>query len=167
MSDGGHGLHIYLNSASVCVAIKSKTLTFLNSCVCVFVAVPSAHLVRVSLCRCITICSSLLPWLLLLPVAVFSNRNFHFFHFFLCRWFILFCIALRMRMQTHSSTIMIFSLSTFVVQHFFHWNSQGAVIYIFICVAVAILLLLLLLRFFFLNYDRVIVISVEGKKIFH
>lgn len=154
MSDGGHGLHIYLNSASVCVAIKSKTLTFLNSCVCVFVAVPSAHLVRVSLCRCITICSSLLPWLLLLPVAVFSNRNFHFFHFFR-RWFILFCIPLRMRMrmQTHSSTIMIFSLSTFVVQHFFHWNSQGAVIYIFIwvavVVAVAILLLLLLLRFFF------------------
>lgn len=97
--------------------------------------------------------------------CVFESE-FSLLSFFLCRWFILFCIPLRMRMrmQTHSSTIMIFSLSTFVVQHFFHWNSQGAVIYIFICVAVAILLLLLLLRFFFLNYDRVIVISVEGKK---
>lgn len=105
--DGGHGLHIYLNSASVCVAIKSKLSLFL---ILLFRCCCYCSCCRCRLycqcCRCFLFSShlislwieTLLPYALLLATSFetrveFSNWNFHFFHFFW--WFILFCIPLQ------------------------------------------------------------------------
>lgn len=142
--DGGHGLHIYLNSASVCVAIKLKLSLFLILLLFFFSIAKWLLLLFVLFLRIRFHCVEALPYALHCYVGYFfslcrvfklkfSLLSFTLFYIFLSisMVHILFCIPLFSRLwnQIAPSPWLFFCL--LVVQHFsffFYWNSQGAVI---------------------------------------